>query len=115
VNTMLKRVAGVVTVATIVLGGVAVAPNAYAQDDMAASSVKLQRKANRKLAHDVRRALEKAQFDVDDVRILAKSGVVSLDGTVPDSNQLSRVPDVAGKVPGVTSVSNNLSVREEGH
>jgi osmotically-inducible protein OsmY len=110
---MLKRAVGVVTVATMLLGGVAIAPAAYAQDDSGAS-VKLQKKANRKLAHDVRRALEKSQLDVDDVRILAKNGVVSLDGTVPDSGQLSKVPDIASKVPGVTSVSNNLSIHEEG-
>jgi hyperosmotically inducible protein len=108
VNSMLKRAVGVVTVATMLLGGVAIAPAAYAQDDSGAS-VKLQKKANRKLAHDVRRALEKSQLDVDDVRILAKNGVVSL-----DSGQLSKVPDIASKVPGVTSVSNNLSIHEEG-
>jgi hyperosmotically inducible protein len=106
VNTMLTRTLGVIATTMVVLGSVAEAPIAYAQDNSTATNAKLERKANRKLAHDVRRALDKARFEVDDVRILAKSGVVSLDGTVPD---------VAGEVPGVTSVSNNLTIREEGH
>jgi hyperosmotically inducible protein len=115
VNTMLTRTLGVIATTMVVLGSVAEAPIAYAQDNSTATNAKLERKANRKLAHDVRRALDKARFEVDDVRILAKSGVVSLDGTVPDSNELTAVPDVAGEVPGVTSVSNNLTIREEGH
>ncbi|RFU47592.1 BON domain-containing protein [Paraburkholderia sp. DHOC27] len=109
-NLLLKRLTGV-SILSIALGGAVMAPVvSYAQD-----SATTQRKANRKLAHDVRRALEKAQLDVDDVRILAKSGVVTLDGTVPDSDQLTKAPEIAGKVSGVTSLSNNLSIREEGH
>jgi hyperosmotically inducible periplasmic protein len=108
-----KRIISV-TVAMIAISGVTMVPPAFAQDAPAATNVKAAHKADRKLAHDVRRALEKASLDVDDVRILVKAGGVSLDGTVPDSDELSKVSVVAAKVPGVMSVANNLTLREEG-
>ncbi|QBR03729.1 BON domain-containing protein [Paraburkholderia pallida] len=113
-NTTFKRHVGIVAIALVVLGTSAVTSTAFAQDSSNVASAKVERKANRMLARDVRKALERAKFDVDDVRILAKHGMVSLDGTVPDGDQLSRVPDVAGRVHGVTSVASNLTVREEG-
>jgi hyperosmotically inducible periplasmic protein len=113
-KSQLKRIICVVTMATLAIGGVAMVPNAFAQDASAATDAKAAHKADRKLAHDVRRALEQASLDVDDVRILVKAGGVSLDGTVPDADQLSKVPVVAAKVPGVMSVANNLTLREEG-
>jgi hyperosmotically inducible periplasmic protein len=111
-----KPIMNVVTSAAIAIGaigGVAMAPHAFAQD-AAATDAKAAHKADRKLAHDVRKALEKANLDVDDVRILVKSGSVSLDGTVPDSDQLSKVSGIASQVPGVMAVANNLTLREEG-
>ncbi|RFU47593.1 BON domain-containing protein [Paraburkholderia sp. DHOC27] len=72
-------------------------------------------KADRALAHSVRKSLERAHIAVDDVRIRAKDGVVSLDGTVDDQNELSRVPSVAQKVPGVTSLKNDLTLQQEGN
>lgn len=109
----LKHVISVVTVATLAIGGVTMAPNVFAQDS-ATTDVKAVHKADRRLAHDVRKALEQASLDVDDVRILVKAGNVSLDGTVPDSDQLSKVSGIAAKVPGVMAVANNLSLREVG-
>ncbi|WP_260854660.1 BON domain-containing protein [Paraburkholderia sp. BCC1884] len=112
---MLARAIGILTATTISIGAIVVAPVTFAQTTPAATDAKTQRQANRKLARDVRKALEKAQLNVDDIRILARSGVVTLDGTVPEGDDVSKVPAIASKVPGVTSIANNVGVREEGH
>jgi hyperosmotically inducible periplasmic protein len=113
-KSQFTRIASIVAIATLAMGAITMAPTTFAQDAAATTDVKAAHKADRKLAHDVRRALEKASLDVDDVRILVKAGAVNLDGTVPDSEQLSKVPGIAAKVPGVMSVANNLTLREEG-
>jgi len=59
--------------------------------------------------------MEKNHLEVDDVRILAKDGAVTLAGTLDDQDQLSRVSDVVKKVPGVTSVDNELTLQQEGN
>jgi hyperosmotically inducible periplasmic protein len=115
VNSMLVRAIGILTATTISAASVMVVPVACAQTAAAATDTMTQPQKNRKLARDVRKALEKARLNVDDIRILARSGVVSLDGTVPDGDEIAKAPAVAAKVPGVTSVANNISVREEGH
>jgi hyperosmotically inducible periplasmic protein len=114
VKSQFKHVISAVTAVTLAVGTFAMVPKAFAQSAPATIDIKAAHKADRKLAHDVRRALEKASLDVDDVRILAKQGSVSLDGTMPDGDQLSKVSGVAAKVPGVMSVANNLTLREEG-
>lgn len=114
-NSILVRAIGIFTATAISIGAVVVAPVALAQTTAAATDAKSLRQQNRKLARDVRRALQNAQLNVDDVRILVKSGAVTLDGTVPDGDDVSKVPTVAAKVPGVTSVANNVSIREEGN
>ncbi len=99
--------------------------NAYAQTDasaaMAASasgapSKKDMRIANRQLAKSVRRALTKnGKIDVSHITVLAKSGAVSLDGSVVEEDQIAAAGQIAAGVSGVKSVANHLSVATPGH
>jgi osmotically-inducible protein OsmY len=103
---------------------VATASSAYAQasDAMAASgemaapatNAKAMRAADRKLGHDVRRALARAQgFNVSNVFVRARGGAVTLTGSVPDASQIQQAADVAKGVPGVTSVTNKITLGEQ--
>lgn len=75
------------------------------------ATTKEQRKANRKLGADVRRALGRARIDVSSVVVQAKAGAVTLIGTVPDATQIAQAEGVARSVVGVTAVSNRLTIR----
>lgn len=82
----------------------------------AAHSKKEIRAQNRALEKKVRHALTATKkLDSSDIRIIVKSGKVSLEGDVPDQSQIQLAGDAATKVAGVSSVSNNISVREEGN
>ena len=106
---------------------VAVASSAYAQssDAAAASSTesaaptKAQKsstkKEDRKLGYSVRRALSKAQgFDVSNVYVRARSGAITLTGTVPEGGQIAQAEEVAKGVTGVKSVSNKITLGVQG-
>jgi hyperosmotically inducible periplasmic protein len=88
------------------------ATTAVAQD--APMSRSAARKANHALERNVQRALTAAKIDITDIRVVAKHGEVGLDGEVANSDDIQKAADVAGKVQGVTSVKNYLSVYEEG-
>jgi hyperosmotically inducible protein len=104
------------------LGGVVavvIACNTYAQSSdamapagtMAAPSGPSVKKANRALGRKVRGALAKAQgVDVSGISVRARSGAVTLMGTVPDQSQVDKATAAAQGVAGVTSVSNKLTV-----
>jgi osmotically-inducible protein OsmY len=63
----------------------------------------------------VRRALSKAQgFDVSNVFVRARSGAVTLTGTVPEGGQIAQAEEVTKGVPGVKSVSNKLTLGVQG-
>lgn len=109
--------------ALCVASGVAGAASAYAQNadttdttttgDTAApaNNAKATRAADRKLGRDVRRALARAQgFDVSNVFVRARSGAVTLTGSVPDGGQIQQAADIARGVPGVKSVSNKITL-----
>ncbi|MFC0398718.1 BON domain-containing protein [Paraburkholderia rhizosphaerae] len=75
--------------------------------------------ASRKSAKQADRALRKKVYaaiakykaiDAGDISISAKSGVVTLYGTVKDASQVNQVAEIARNVPGVTSVVNKLAV-----
>jgi hyperosmotically inducible periplasmic protein len=94
---------------------------AHAQSDasasapVAASSSKAARKQvraeNRALAKSVRQALAHTKGLVSSgITVLAKSGAVTLTGTVPDQPQISLAETTAKGVSGVTSVKNNLTL-----
>lgn len=93
---------------------------AHAQSDASASapvaaSSKAARKQvraeNRALAKSVRQALAHTKGLVSSgINVIAKSGAVTLTGTVPDQPQISLAETTAQGVSGVTSVKNNLTL-----
>ena len=100
-----------------------VAAYAQASDAMAApdassatSSKKAVSKADRALARAVRRALSKAQgFNVSNVYVRARSGAVTLSGSVDTGDQITQAETVAKSVSGVNSVSNKLTLFHGGN
>jgi hyperosmotically inducible periplasmic protein len=82
---------------------------------MAAPTAKQMRAADRKLARDVRRAMAKAQgFDVSNVFVRARSGAVTLTGSVPEGDQIAQAGEIAKGVPGVKSVLNRVTLGVQG-
>jgi Predicted periplasmic or secreted lipoprotein len=100
----------------------ATAASAYAQSsdamasgDMAAPSAKTVKKTDRALGLQVRKALSRAQgFDVSNVFVRARGGVVTITGSVPDGAQIPQAEEVAKGVAGVTSVNNKLTIGTQG-
>jgi osmotically-inducible protein OsmY len=107
----------------VVLGCVTLTSNVYAQASnampMASSPAAGSGKAtpaDKKLARDVRKALSKApNFNVSNVFVKARGGVVTLSGSVSDGPQMQQATEVAKGVPGVTSVSNHLTLYTRGY
>lgn len=64
------------------------------------------------LAGDVRNALSRQTFDISQVDIFVKEGVVDLRGEVNSELARTILGQQAEFVPGVTAVHNNLIVRE---
>jgi hyperosmotically inducible protein len=89
---------------------------AYAQttDESTHASKKAQRSANWKLEHTVRTALSKQKVDTSGIRIRARSGAVTLSGTVSDETQISLASNVAQGIPGVKSVQNDVTMHQNG-
>jgi osmotically-inducible protein OsmY len=111
-----------------VVASLVFASSAYAQSqssapaaamDSAASakaSQKTTRKADRKLGSDVRRALSKNKdITVANIFVRARSGAITLTGSVPDNAQIDRATEIAKTVPGVTSVTNKLSLQAQNY
>src|SRR5262249_51449220 len=97
--------------------------NAYAQAsdaDMtnqpsANQTAKAAKSADRALAKKVRGALAKAKdISVANITVRAKSGAVTLQGSVPEQPQVDKATQVAQGVQGVTSVKNALTIRPVG-
>jgi hyperosmotically inducible protein len=87
-----------------------------ATDSTARASKKALHTQNHKLEMAVRRALTHTKnLESSGITVLAKAGVVTLDGTVPSNDQIQRAADTATGVAGVSSVKNNLIMRETGH
>ncbi|MDR5837304.1 BON domain-containing protein [Caballeronia sp. LZ034LL] len=75
-----------------------------------------QKSADRALAKAVRRALGKTPgFDSSGVFVRARSGVVTLSGSVRSGDQIPVAADVARSVKGVTSVNNKLGLFHGGN
>jgi hyperosmotically inducible protein len=71
------------------------------------------RKANRALRRQVYSAIAKQkEISAGNISVIAKDGAVTLNGTVTDASQMSKVADIARSVPGVTSVINRLTVQK---
>ncbi|MFM0172100.1 BON domain-containing protein [Paraburkholderia sediminicola] len=93
-----------------------VAENTAAISNTGSADRKLVKKSDRALERQVRRALSKAQgINPSNVYVRARSGAVTLSGTVRNSDQIARVEQIAANVPGVASVSNRLSLFSHGH
>jgi osmotically-inducible protein OsmY len=71
------------------------------------------RKANRALRRKVYAAIVRhKEISAGDISVVAKGGAVTLNGTVVDASQIDKVADIAQGVPGVTSVTNRLTVKK---
>jgi len=82
----------------------------------AKASQKSIRKADHKLGADVRRALSKTRdITATNIFVRARSGVVTLTGSVPESAQITRAEEIARGVAGVTSVNNELSLQPQNY
>lgn len=86
------------------------------KDPIAAAERKSANKADRLLAKNVRKALTQSN-DVDLARmtVLAKSGKVTLSGSVPEEDQIQLAEQHAKAVAGVTTVANRLVIATPGH
>jgi osmotically-inducible protein OsmY len=71
------------------------------------------RKADRALRRKVYAAIGKhAEISAGDISVIARDGAVTLNGSVTDASQISKVAEIASGVAGVTSVTNKLTVRK---
>lgn len=109
----------VVSGALIVLASL----NAYAQSSdataapatTAAPSAKSTKAANRALQRSVRKTLSRTKgLSVNNITVRARSGAVTLEGSVPEQPQVDLATQAAQGVPGVTSVKNALTIRAIG-
>lgn len=90
-------------------------PVVHAQGTTATTAARSTRAANRQLSKQVMASLYKHKdMDWTDVHAIARSGKVTLVGVAKNQEQIDLAGKVAGSVPGVTSVKNNLTVEEEG-
>ena len=93
--------------------------SAVAPSDTAAYSTtdkKAIRKMDHKLSLNVRRALSKTKgMVVKYIFVRARSGAITLSGSVPDVALISKAAEAAAGVPGVTSVTNRLSVQDQNY
>ncbi|CAB3758142.1 BON domain-containing protein [Paraburkholderia humisilvae] len=105
----------------VVAGCVAVTSTAWSQtnDSMAspaaaAPTAKATKQADRRLGRSVRTALSRGGVNVSNVFVRARSGVVTLTGTVPEGGQIAQAGDIAKGVQGVTSVNNRVTLGLQG-
>jgi osmotically-inducible protein OsmY len=87
-------------------------PGAPAMEASAATPASA-RKANRALRRQVYAAIGKhKEISAGNIGITARNGAVTLNGTVTDASQVNQVAEIAKGVPGVTSVTNKLTVQK---
>ncbi|WP_241974959.1 MULTISPECIES: BON domain-containing protein [unclassified Paraburkholderia] len=92
-------------------GQTAAASTGSAKAASAGVDAKAAKRANRELAKQVRTAIAKEKsIDAANISVKAKSGAVTLYGTVPAAPQIDTAAVVAKAVPGVTSVKNQIVV-----
>jgi osmotically-inducible protein OsmY len=88
------------------LNGTAIA----ASGSMSAKDI---RKADRALRRKVYSAIvTHKEINAGNISVVAKGGAVTLDGSVVDASQIDKVSEIAKGVPGVTSVTNRLTVKK---
>ncbi|WP_312883563.1 BON domain-containing protein [Paraburkholderia youngii] len=52
------------------------------------------------------------EINAGNISVVVKRGVVTLDGTVADASQVGEATEITKGVPGVTSVTNRLTVKK---
>ena len=78
-----------------------------------ASAAPTGKQADRALRRKVYAAIGKEKaIDAGNISVRAKNGAVTLTGTVSDTAQVGKVEEIAKGVPGVTSVTNKLTVQK---
>ncbi|HXZ06790.1 MAG TPA: BON domain-containing protein [Paraburkholderia sp.] len=88
------------------------APGASAMMASGASAPETGKKANRALRRKVYAAIvQHKEISAGDISVIARDGAVTLNGTVADASQIDKVVQITKAVPGVTSVTNKLSVQ----
>jgi hyperosmotically inducible periplasmic protein len=79
----------------------------------ASTAIPAGRKADRALRRQVYAAIGKDKsISAGDISVIARDGAVTLNGTVVEAAQISRVEAIARGVPGVNSVTNKLTVKK---
>ncbi|WP_321960469.1 BON domain-containing protein [Paraburkholderia sp. J7] len=79
----------------------------------APAAVPSDRQANRAMRRKVYAAIGKDKsINAGNISVGAKGGAITLNGTVSDTAQIARVEDITKGVPGVTSVTNKLTVKK---
>lgn len=93
-------------------GGMAQPGSTAAAPASASASPKAARQANRALRKKVYAALaQHKEIDAGNLSITVKEGAVTLGGTVAAAAQVEKVATIVKGVPGVTSVTNKLTVQ----
>ncbi len=93
-------------------GSAASAPAASASVASGATAPATGKKADRALRRKVYAAIGKnREIKAGSISVTAKNGAVTLNGSVPDANQIPKVAEIASGVPGVVSVTNKLVVQ----
>jgi hyperosmotically inducible protein len=110
-----RRTLAVATAAMIGIGAMGTSATSFAQESsFAKKSAAI--KADFKLEYAVQKAFDKQKhFDSSDVRVVARKGVVTLDGTMADDKQIQKATEIATATPGVKSVTSSLTLKEAGH
>ncbi|MEX3855943.1 BON domain-containing protein [Paraburkholderia sp. BR10923] len=111
--SLLKALTSIIAL-TIASSVCAQSSNPATETTATAPSDKGSNQTNRALARKVRGALTRTQgLNVSSISVRARGGAVVLTGSVPTRSQIDVAGDAAKSVPGVTSVSNKLSVVQQ--
>lgn len=108
-------VAGLICVCALSFVEAVQAQGATTTTDTPVRSKKAIRKQNLQLERAVRKELDRQKINTSNIRVIARGGSVGLEGTVTDESQIPMAGAAAQNVAGAKSVSNNLTVRLEGH
>ncbi|CAG9270105.1 BON domain-containing protein [Paraburkholderia caribensis] len=88
-------------------------PGASAMTASSAAAPATGRKADRALRRKVYAAIGKQKdISAGNISVTAKDGAITLNGSVTDASQVDKVAEIAKGVPGVTSVTNKLTVKK---
>ena len=88
-------------------------PGTSAMTASSAAAPATGRKADRALRRKVYAAIGKQKdISAGNISVTAKDGAITLNGSVTDASQIDKVVEITKGVPGVTSVTNKLTVKK---